>query len=273
MNIHSLRHAVSGLILLAFQAQAADVAGSHDLDILPRMADAQIVDFREAADLERILPQGSVRRISGELRFEQQVASRGRQISLTYELPGQHTSEQAFTQARRLLQERGGHLLYWCEGRDCGSSSLWANAVFGNSRLYGPDERQAYALVRLSDGGADARLVALYAITRGNRRGYLHVEQFDAGAPLGVILPTPATLLRQLLDSGELDLSLLDQGPQDDWVKLLVRSLNQNSGVRVALSGAQAEEWREALLQGGVRAARIELGGAASGGLRLELLR
>ncbi len=273
MSIHSFRPALLGLFLIAVQAQAADVAGSHDLDILPRMANAEIVDFRETADLERILPQGSIRRISGDLRFEQQLSTRGRQVSLTYELPAEHTSEQAFTQARRTLQEQGGHLLYWCEGRDCGSSSLWANAVFGSSKLYGPDERQAYALVRLSDGEADDRLVALYAITRGNRRAYLHVEQLDASTPLGVVLPTPATLLRQLLDSGELDLSLLDEGPQDDWVKLLVRSLNQNGGVRVTLSGVQAEQWRDALLQGGVRAPRIELDGTTREGLHLNLLR
>ncbi|WP_282341819.1 MULTISPECIES: DUF4892 domain-containing protein [Pseudomonas] len=262
-----------GLFVMVGHAQAADVAGSHDLEILPRPTNAEIVDFRETADLERIFPQGSIRRISGDLRFEQQVATQGRQLSLTYELPAEHTSEQAFTQARRALQQQGGHLLYWCEERDCGSSSLWANAVFGSSKLYGPDDRQAYALVRLSVGEIDDRLVALYAITRGNRRAYLHVEQFDASRPLGVVLPTPATLLRQLLDSGELDLSLLDEGPQDDWVKLLVRSLNQNSGVRVTLSGVQAEQWRDALVQGGVRAPRIEVDGATREGLHLDLLR
>ncbi len=273
MSIHSLRPLLFGFFIMAGHAQAADVAGSHDLEILPRPTNAEIVDFRETVALERIFPQGSIRRISGDLRFEQQVATQGRQVSLTYELPAEHTSEQAFTQARRALQEQGGHLLYWCERRDCGSSSLWANAVFGSSRLYGPDERQAYALMRLSTGETDDRLVALYAITRGNRRAYLHVEQLDAGAPLGVVLPTPATLMRQLLDSGELDLSVLDEGPQDDWVKLLVRSLNQNSGVRVTLSGVQAEKWRDALVQGGVRAPRIEVDGATRKGLQLDLLR
>ena len=34
------------------------------------------------------------------------------------------------------------------QGRECGSSSLWANAVFGNSTLYGSDDQQAYALFK-----------------------------------------------------------------------------------------------------------------------------
>lgn len=33
---------------------AADVPGSHDLPLVPRLADAQIVDFRPTAELERI---------------------------------------------------------------------------------------------------------------------------------------------------------------------------------------------------------------------------
>jgi hypothetical protein len=70
-------------------------------------------------------------------------------------------------------------LLFWCQARDCGESSLWANEVFGNAKLYGADEQQAYLLLRLA-APKDNTLVALYSITRGNRKAYLHVEQFDA---------------------------------------------------------------------------------------------
>ena len=34
------------------------------------------------------------------------------------------------------LQAQDAELLYWCVGRECGSSSLWANAVFANATLY-----------------------------------------------------------------------------------------------------------------------------------------
>ena len=45
---------------------AADVPGSQDLQIVPRLADAQIVDYRPPAEQERIYPLGSIRKISGQ---------------------------------------------------------------------------------------------------------------------------------------------------------------------------------------------------------------
>ncbi|MDP0995252.1 DUF4892 domain-containing protein, partial [Klebsiella pneumoniae] len=34
-----------------------------------------------------------------------------------------------------LLAEADAQLLFWCQARDCGESSLWANEVFGNAKL------------------------------------------------------------------------------------------------------------------------------------------
>ncbi|MGH8411875.1 MAG: DUF4892 domain-containing protein, partial [Pseudomonas sp.] len=56
---------------------AVDLPGSQDLPIVPRMTDAQIVDYRPTAELERIYPLGSIRKISGQLRFDGQVSARG----------------------------------------------------------------------------------------------------------------------------------------------------------------------------------------------------
>ncbi|WP_420800934.1 DUF4892 domain-containing protein [Pseudomonas cavernicola] len=256
---------VSGMLL------AADLPGSHDLEVLPRFPRAQIVDFREGSAQERIYPLGSIRRISGQLRFEREVPTQGQLRSVTYELPREHSSGQAFNAAREALQAQGAELLYWCESRDCGSSSLWANSVFGNAKLYGADDQQAYLLLRLAEPQQDS-LVALYSITRGNRRAYLHVEQLDAGAPLGELLPSPNTLLRQLRSTGELALPKLNAEPLAPWVELLARSLNLDSTLRVSLSGANAEAWREALVAQRVRAARLELDTATGTGLLLKVL-
>ncbi|HLD67703.1 MAG TPA: DUF4892 domain-containing protein, partial [Pseudomonas sp.] len=242
-----------------------------DLEVLPRFPQARIVDFHEAAAQERIYPQGSIRRISNQLRYERQVLAQGRLTALTYELPASHGANEAFTAARQALQAQGAQLLYWCQGRECGSSSLWANGVFGNAKLFGTDEQQAYLLARLPAPRQDS-LLALYSITRGNNRAYLHAEQLQASAPLAAILPTPATLLRQLRDSGEL--RLVDLGePTPDWLTLLARSLKQDSTLRVSLSGPMAPAWHEALIEQGVRPARLELGAAEQPGLRLEVLR
>ena len=251
---------------------AADIAGSQDLPIVPRMADAQIVDYRPAVDIERIYPLGSIRKISGQLRFDGQVSARGQTTSVTYELPPEHSSNDAFTAAREALQKQDAELLFWCQARDCGESSLWANEVFGNAKLYGADDQQAYLLLRLA-APKDNTLVALYGITRGNRKAYLHVEQFDAAAPLGDLRPTSATLLRELKSTGELDFPKLTGEPDDTWLRLISRGLNLDTTLRVSVSGAKAEAWRQALIGQGVRTARMETGSVEGSGLHIELLR
>lgn len=258
------------LLLGAVSVCAADVAGSRDLEVLSRFPGSQIVSFREVAEQERIYPQGAIRRISGKLRYEREVAAQGAFTALTYELPRTHSASDVFNTAREALQAQHAELLYWCEGRECGSSSLWANAVFDNATLTGADDQQAYALMRLAEP-ADS-LLALYSITRGNRRAYLQAELLRANAPLAEVLPTPATLLRQLRSTGELHL-LRHSQPSEAWAALLARSLNLDSTLRVSLDGEQAEAWREALVELRVRAARLELGDEAPEGLHIKLLR
>lgn len=250
---------------------SADVSGSRDLDVLPRFAGSEIVAFKEQAEQERVYPQGTVRRISGRLRYEREVLVQGALTAITYELPRTHSANEVFSQAREALQGQDAQLLYWCQGRECGSSSLWANSVFGNSTLYGSDDQQAYALLRLAEPRHDS-LVALYSITRGNRRAYLHAELLKADQPLAKVLPTPATLSRQLKSTGTLRLPEQDQ-PSAEWVEVLSRSLNLDSTIRASLSGASAEAWREALIEARVRAARLEIGESSGDGLRIDVLR
>lgn len=266
--------ALGGLLCLsgyATTAWSADVTGSQDFPNLPRPIDAQIVDYKPPSSLERVFPMGAIRKISGQLRFDGQVASRGTASSVTYQLPPERSADEAFTAAREAFQQQGAQLLFWCQARDCGESSLWANEVFGNARLYGADNGQAYLLLRLAPDSDT--LVALYSITRGNRRALLHVEEFQADAPLGEVLPTSATLLRELKGSGDLELPMLRGEPEPRWITLLARGLNLDSTLRVTLSGPQAEAWRESLTGAGVRAARLELGNKQTQGLTVELIR
>ena len=144
--------------------------------------------------------------------------------------------------------------------------------MFGNSRLVGADEQQTYLLLRRA-APDDNQLVALYGINRGNRKAYLHVEQMQASADLGALLPTSATLQRQLKSTGELDLPKLTGEPDAQWLTLISRALNLDATSRVSLTGAKAAAWRDALIGSGVRAARMELGDSQAKGLRIELLR
>ena len=120
---------ILGLCCFSPLVFAADVPGSQDLPAVARQVDAQIVDYRPAEDKERIYPLGSIRKISGQLRYEAQATARGLNTAITYELPAEHTSSAAFTATREALQAQGAQLLFWCQARDCGESSLWANEV------------------------------------------------------------------------------------------------------------------------------------------------
>lgn len=262
---------VFSVVLFSRVLLAGEPPASHDLEVLPRFPGAEIVDFRQSSQ-ERIYPQGAIRRISGRLRYEREVAAQGELTAVTYRLPSEGSSDEAFDQARETLVRQGAELLFLCRGRDCGSSSLWANDVFGNAKLFGPDSQQAYALLRLAEPRQDS-LLALYGIIRGNRRAYLHVEQLDASSSLGELLPAPATLLEQLRRDGQLLLPRLTGEPEEVWTALLARSLNLDSTLRVSLAGAHAEAWRDALVAEGVRPARLELDAETVEGLRLNLLR
>ncbi|MCY1431007.1 hypothetical protein D9M71_469680 [compost metagenome] len=259
-------------LILTGAASAADIPDSHDLPALPRFPRAEIVDFREAPAEERVYPQGAISRISGRLRMEGEVRAVGRLGAVTYRLPEEHSSAEAFAKARTDLLKADATPLFWCEGRDCGASSLLANAVFGSSKLYGPDDQQAYLLVRLA-APQENSLLAVYAITRGNRRAYLHAEQLDGAAPLGELLPSAATLLRLLKANGELTLSHVPEEPGGAWLDLLARTLRLDAGVRVELAGSHAQDWRTALSGQGVRDARLELGSDEGQGLHLTWLR
>jgi hypothetical protein len=75
---------------------------------------------------------------------------------------------------RAQLNERGAQVLFECTGRDCGPSSIWANDLFGQSRLYGIDNTQFYAALRLEQAHA-----AIYAVRRGNGRTFLHLDLLE----------------------------------------------------------------------------------------------
>ena len=84
---------------------------------------------------------------------------------------------------------------------------------------------------------------------------------------------TSATLLRELKSTGELDFPALGAEPDDTWLTLISRGLNLDTTLRVSLAGPNAEAWRQALIDQGVRTARLETGSVEGSGLHIELLR
>lgn len=105
------------------------------------------------------------------------------------------------------LQTAGAQILFECQGRECGSSTDWANRVFRVSTLYGVDRKQHYLLAAREENG-QTHVAAIYVTERGTGRIYAYEEHF-------------------LLKSGQLSLpgeeqTLLQQLEQQGWITLPV---------------------------------------------------
>ncbi len=259
-------------LALLLSSLAVPAAWAVDVGARVHEVDATPIDERPVTEQERIYPLGALRKISGQLRMESQINARGQVSSVTYELPPERNAKEAFAAARQSLQTPGTQLLFLCEARECGESSLWANEIFSNAKLLGADDQQRFFLLRLASPDADT-LLAVYSVTRTNRLVSMHVEQFTADAPLGEVLPNPATVLNELRTTGMLDYPALASAPAAPWVTLLSRALNLDSSLRVTLAGQGAAAWQTALVAAGVRESRLQLGTLEQPGLHITLIR
>lgn len=258
----------SGLILMLTAAPGMaeeDLSTRLLVDPFPR---ATLVDssIRDHADHGVVI--GSVRRINNQLRAEREVRSLGELVRATYRIPPEHGRQEAFEFAKRQLLNQPGSMLFFCEGRECGSSSLWANQVLGNATLYGPEDNQSYLVMQLDT--EPQRFVSLYAITRGNRRVYLHVEQFTPEtAVTEALYPTPSTMLKLLHADRQLvlpaDLAAEPESAQA-WVNLINRMLRSDTRLRVSVNGDQAPAVVQQLVALGIRSQRLEVGEATPQG-------
>lgn len=251
-------------VMLALMAQpslAEDLSERLHLDPFPR---ATLIQSSTEADADHAVVIGSIRRINNQLRAEREVRTTGELIRATYEIPAEHGRQEALEFAKSQLMSQPNSMLYFCEGRECGSSSLWANQVLGNARLYGPEDNQAYIVMRMD--GEPQRFVSLYAITRGNRRVYLHVEQFTpTQAVEEVLFPTPATLLKLLHRDGEVVIPAdLQAEPEvaGEWLNLVNRMLRSDTRLRISVNGDQAPAVVQQLVDLGIRNQRLEVGEA-----------
>lgn len=237
---------------------------------VPAPAHARLIAQDDMAEAERFYPMSALRRISNQARAELRLEVDGHLARQTYQLASGHLAQPAFAQVRKALQT-DADLLFWCEGRDCGASTLWANAVFDRADLSAPDDQQLFGLWRVK--AQPETVLAVYAVNRANRRSYLHVEQLHSESSMAELLPTAATWLRQLREDGELQLPASAQAPVEPWLALVVRTLRLDSTLRVALQGEQAEAWQAALVAAGIRTQRLSVAAVTEAGAGLRLQR
>lgn len=271
-----LRPALLTLALGLVLGAAAPLGAAETLAIesFPR---AEVSRQRIQESTEHTVVIGNIRRINNQLRAEREVQAEGELIRTSWLIPTGHSAREAMAHAVSQLQTHPHTTLFFCEGRECGSSSLWANQVLNNSRLYGPEDNQLYLAVRLDD--QPQRFISLYAITRGNQQVYLHMDQLTPTEPVtDVLYPTPATLGKILHADGELLLPVLTAEEQQDdktggWLDLVTRMLRSDNRLRIQVNGTDAPVFVQGLLERGISQQRIQIGQPEpEDGVRLEKL-
>ena len=256
--------------LLAVAATGAGAAEGLAIEPFPR---AEVARERVQQASEHRVVIGNIRRINNQVRAERELQVVGELIRVSWRIPAGHSAREALGYAVEQLQQHPHTTLFFCEGRECGSSSLWANQVLDYSRLYGPEDNQLYLALRLDD--QPQRFISLYAITRGNQQVYLHMDQLTPEQPVTEVLyPTAATLGKILNAENELllpDASVGDDEQAAAWLDLVTRMLRSDIRLRVQVDGARAPEFVEGLVERGISSQRLDIGKQEpAGSIRLE---
>ena len=196
-NLNSQFDRLCSSLLLALvpglAAAASDVPGAADPPGLDRFPRAWIIVYErqdEFAPREFIV--SAVEKIRRELRIERKLRLDATAVRITYQIPAGVPLSEVIAHYEEAL---GSEALFSCRGRDCGRSNGWANQVFGQAILYGPEANQFYIA---ADVGGE--LVSAYVIERGNRRIYAHVETLQPREAVEAV--TNAELTEELAGNG-----------------------------------------------------------------------
>jgi len=142
-------------------------------ELLPPYVGAELVE--EGADkraARHLVVLGSLEKVNHVVQPEQSTTFKGLRSWETYYLPqARRTRDVADHYSNEI--EQLGELKFSCRGRTCGSSSYWANSVFEQAILYGPEQYQYYFIVELPDGGG---YTAVYVGQRATRKIYVYIE-------------------------------------------------------------------------------------------------
>ncbi len=188
------------LVIAASTLHAAeDVSGSQDPAGLERFPRSWIVEYRERtvpAPYEFVTaPVDKIRR---DVRL-QAVRVNASLRRVTYRAPDNARLAEVVAHYQRAIGSISPGIAFSCEGPDCGRSTIWANDVFGVAELSAPNRDQFYLAAPVAIDG-QTYLVAFYAVQRGNRRVYAHL---DVAVPEGpVAFGTDGTLAESLARTG-----------------------------------------------------------------------
>ena len=151
-------------------------------DALGQLVDypgAELVDESDdGSAMARLVVLGALEKVNNELVPEKSVNLRGKLAFRTWYLPQARKTDAVAAHYRTQLAGQG-ELLFSCEGRSCGSSSHWANKVFDQAILYGPEQFQHYLIAWLEEQGG---YLALYIAQRATRKIYAYAQWIQVEA-------------------------------------------------------------------------------------------
>ncbi len=169
-------HQLAALEPAVAAAEAADLQTTEDVGIeLASYFSAELVAETISSGDRHLVPLGSLEKVNRVLEPEASVAAVGKRTARTYYLPAARRTDDVIDFYRAQL-ETFGELTFECDGRTCGSSSYWANRIFGMSVLYGPEQYQRYAVARNENTG-DYLLV--YVGQRATRAIYVQIDSIE----------------------------------------------------------------------------------------------
>ncbi|MCV6591019.1 MAG: DUF4892 domain-containing protein [Marinobacterium sp.] len=245
---------------------ATDLRGSEDHALLERYPRSWIVNYRvgPAPDYRWVL--GALEKVNNVLSAESEQRLTGQLTRISYRIPAGVLPQEAYDYIRKQLLQRGAEERFRCEGRACGSSNEWANRVFRYARLYGVERSQRYSAWQLNNVS-----VALYAVQRGNKRVYLHLDllqqlgmsEADPYSPAPDAVAQVARLQTQgyirwpVVEPEEALLGYLKRTTAQFWLVGHDRRSLPPEQLK-AQSQQQAEQVRQKLIAQGIAATRLQ---------------
>lgn len=277
--LHKIVSLTLPALVLAGSVQAqpdSRTLGDHPL--IDRFPDSELEDIEVVEDSSYRLVLGTLQRNREEVVPENSLRLRGDVTKLTYQVSQQFSGEDVYEFFRQQMQEKNYEELFSCTGRACGSSNYWANDIFRNRILYGPERNQYFVAMQTTDSATSPAHISLYIITRANRRIYAYLEIVEENVSREVVAIASPELLESLNEQGSVvlpgvafssDTELTDNSTLMPALELLQSSPELNFYIVAHLGGdgdldtllarsmRRAETVRQQLIELGVQANRL----------------
>jgi len=188
---------ISAAILLV-----ASVSSSAQ-DASPTLRDYQYAHELYSASLlddDYRLVLGAMEKVNSQWRPEKEQRLAGQLQRRTLLLNEGRTAADGYDFYRQQLLALGARELFRCEARRCGSSNSWANTVFQIKQLYGLEQTQLYSAFEWQGEAGVTRYLAIYAVTRGNKRNFLQLDSLSS--PKREMIVSSVDIMAQALREG-----------------------------------------------------------------------